>query len=561
MKITVKLKSSASVNITVGEVFYFKKSDSGELSDCQIDAIYEGQNVGFIAESAKTLAPGTVSVRDIYNDVPDEFEGVLVDVSKEVGKTTRILYIVEVDVKGNAQSTMNTSGDKIFTLKISGGSKQFPAKTKVIQDYQNGQKIFLNMSLDADNNIVAKDNTGTLAGKCSEKETSETSTLAEIDILKEILRSTELDAKVSNVKGQGGYFVSVSVSEELLNNAEKEATKKAIATTKEVVLKKGYSEELLNSVEAYLLDNGFTADDVKAVFDTYMDYSEYDMLNSHGETYNPVKSRIPEMPKHLYIDTEENQLLLSGYSALINNYNVLCCGEKGTGKNVYVETFAWLLQRPLYSISVNRETDKYDLIGSKTMDAVEENGVVTQKVVFQKEVLIEAMEVGGIINIDEINFADAGVTGLLHSIGDDRRAVEVPSYGYVKAKDNFAIMATMNLDYQGTNQLNEALADRFVNIDFPNNDSILPTLELNCKGVEMGNLKKADKIYQSMMSVIRDGGAELDDKCITIRGFIQAVNMSPIIGIKKALKTAVAGKITDRDYKKFVLDLIDSTIK
>ena len=202
------------------------------------------------------------------------------------------------------------------------------------------------------------------------------------------------------------------------------------------------------------------------------------------------------------------------------------------------------------------------MIGSKTIDSeVEtESGTAVNKIKFSKEVLIEAMEVGGIINIDEINFADPGVTGLLHSIGDDRRSIEVPGYKYVTADNNFSIMATMNLDYQGTQELNEALADRFVDIKFANNDSIYDILKDACIGVKKSDLTKADKVYKEMVNKIRNMDEGIGSECITIRGFIQGLNMSKVIGLRKALTITVADKIRDEEYRNNVKDIIDNFI-
>ena len=416
---------------------------------------------------------------------------------------------------------------------------------EVIEQFNKGESVFLELIKKEDSLLLLKD--GELAGIVDEKEYPNTSKLSEINIIKDILeKHNSIEVKVSNSQTTT-YFVNVPIKMSLLNQAKQNSQKEHIKEMKGNLIKKGFKEDTLNNIEDYLLKNGLEAQDIENIFATYKVYQK------------EVSWRIPSKPETMFKDTF--QALLTAECAISNQFHLLCSGEKGTGKNVFIETLAYVYQRPLYSISINRETDKYDLMGSKTID-VEENPDGTSKntVKFSPEILLEAMEIGGILNIDEINFADPGVTGLLHSIGDERRAIEVPGYKYVKADDNFIIMATMNNNYQGTNQLNEALQDRFVDIIFPNNFSIFEILEEKCGDVKKADLQKADKLYQKMLSIVRDRESLLDENCITIRGFIQACKMSNRLGLKKSLEICVAHKVKDQEYQDNIKELIDNLI-
>lgn len=545
MLITVTPVKGADLSkIKKGQKIEFKKDSEGMLSQYQVNAYFNGNEVGVVAETPKTLAPKTVSVKEIYDKLPNQFTGVVEDHRQQMtGSASRTSLVVSIGTK----KAKETPEETIFTLKVKGANSVYPEKATVIKDFSDGNKVVLPIKLKDDKIIAYRD--GKLAGVVDEKQITGASTLEEIKQLKEILSTgVDLEGEISNVKGLS-YFINVSVSSSVLEEAKVTVSKSAIGNIKKELIDKGFDEETLSTIENYLLDNKFDADYIIEIFKTYKSYPE------------EVKSRIPKRPERVFKDNEEN-LLLTAFSAISNKYNILCSGEKGTGKNVFIETIAWIYQRPLYGISINRETDKYDLIGSKTIDAEieSESGTAVNKIKFSKEVLIEAMEVGGIINIDEINFADPGITGLLHSIGDDRRAIEVPGYKYVTADNNFAIMATMNLDYQGTQELNEALADRFVDITFANNDSIYDILKDACIGVKKSDLSKADKVYQEMVSRIRNMDEGIGSECITIRGFIQGVNMSKVIGLKKALIITVAGKIRDEEYRNNVKDIIENFI-
>jgi len=456
-------------------------------------------------------------------------------------KTTKVVLIVEVETGEGKSSTVEETS---FLLRVKGSQTAYPNKTEVIKDFKAGNKVYLDVKLEKGKIVTFKD--GVPAGAVDEKEYSGASTLEEIEILKTILEENNLEGKVTKCE-TSAYFLSISVSNSALDEAKTTATKKVLTGVRADLVAKGFNEETLADIETYLLANNFTADDIQDIFATYEVYPA------------DVAWRIPSKPNTLFEDSFEG--LITAFSAIENGFHLLCSGEKGVGKNVFIETLAYIYQRPLYAISISRETDKYDLLGSKTIDTkINEEGVAEQTVVFTPEVLLEAMEVGGILNIDEINLADAGVTGLLHSIGDDRKSIEVPGYKFVKGHKNFIMMGTMNIGYQGTNELNEALQDRFVDILFPNNDSIFNILSEKCTTAKKADLQKADKVYKKMISLVRDRDASIDENCITVRGFIQAGMMSNRLGLRKALEVCVADKVKDLEYRKNVITIIDSLV-
>lgn len=543
LKVTVIHKKDSLDYIPKGSKILFEKDPSNGFDSKAIKASFEGNDIGYISANPATSAPTTSLNHEVYNHVGDKFEGVVVDYFALSKRTTKHVLIVELNT-GASSSTSSSEETKNFTLKVKGSQSTYPKKMEVIEEVKKGNKVFLEVKMHKGKIVMEKD--GVLAGVVEEKQLSTTSSLEEIEVLKTILDTESLEAKVSKAEATS-YFINIAVSNEVLETATTMATKKAISGVKADLVSKGFEEETLNDIEEYLLSNGFNGEDIQDIFSTYKIYPK------------EVAWRIPTKPKTMFKDTFNG--LETGYTAIVNQFHLLCSGEKGTGKNVYIETFAYLFQRPLYSVAINRETDKYDLVGSKTIDVeTTEDGTVENKVKFSPEVLLEAMEVGGILNIDEINFADPGVTGLLHSIGDDRRAIEVPGYKYVQADDNFVMMATMNLNYQGTNELNEALQDRFVDVMFPNNDSIFDILADKCPTVKKADLQKADRVYSKMVSLVRDRDGQLDDNCITVRGFIQGCTMSKRLGLRKALEVCVANKIKDSEYRQNVVTIIESLV-
>ena len=270
-----------------------------------------------------------------------------------------------------------------------------------------------------------------------------------------------------------------------------------------------------------------------------------------------VQHLIIKKPETLFKDTFGAMKVL--WAAAANGLHVLESGDRGTGKNVAVETWAWVLQRPLYTMSISSETDKLDLLGSKTIDADVENGMVVNSIKFEPELVALAMENDGILNLDEVNFGSPSVLGVLHSVMDTRKEISIPGYGRVKAGENFMVICTINESYLGTNSLNEAFRDRMVNLRFPNNKSIYEVLERACPNATKSDIQKVDKVYQKMYSIIQDRDSALDEDCITVRGPIQALNMAPILGLKKAMKIAMI-KTQDAEYAQNIENIIDNII-
>lgn len=554
MKITVQPGRNIDLSLlSIGDIVTFeKRSDS--ISSTYIKAYHNGEDIGFVADTPTQLIPGSDTASNVYDELPDKFEGVVKSSQAKITSKKKVCLLVEVAYGSKSTKSSSTAEEQTFLFKVSGSTGVNPAKTSVIAEVKKGEKTFVVFELIKDK-IVAFYN-GIQAGTVSERTESGNASAEERETFKEILSSKDdkdvIEGKVQSITA-GSYTVQVAVSSTIVETAKTTATKKVMGSIKDPLIDKGFDEETLNNVETYLLDNGFNVADISAIFDSY-------------KIYPPtVQHLIPKNPTRLFNDKNKD-MLYDSFSAIAEDCHIICSGEKGTGKNVFIDTWAWILQRPLYAISINRETDKTDLLGSKTIEPVkvvdENTGEETyvSKIIFQKEVLLEAMEVGGIINIDEINFADPGVTGLLHSVGDDRKQIFVPGYGLVKGDKNFIMMATMNVGYQGTMDLNEALADRFVDIVFENNDSIADILESNCPGVPKSSIAQCDKIYGKIVGALRDADATLDDSCVTVRGFIQALKMSKRIDLKKALIRGVADKIKDNDYRQNVIDIIETVV-
>ncbi|MFI3211219.1 MAG: AAA family ATPase, partial [Peptostreptococcaceae bacterium] len=260
-----------------------------------------------------------------------------------------------------------------------------------------------------------------------------------------------------------------------------------------------------------------------------------------------IQARVPKRPEMMYKDTKE--LMKQCLVAKSFDIHALCKGPAGTGKNLFIKTLAYLLQKPLYEVSISGETDKVDLIGGP--------GLKDNNTIFEPSPLIEAMEYGGIYNLDEINFAQQSVTSLLHSVLDSRAQIEVPGYKLVTAKKGFLIAGTMNIGsaYHGVKPLNHAFADRFMHLEFEEPNSIIKHLEE--KGANSKNAKILNDLYLNLKKGIRS--EELSEECVTLRRFERAGVMADMLGLRKSIESNVLNPIDELEYKE-AIELIVSEI-
>ena len=116
-------------------------------------------------------------------------------------------------------------------------------------------------------------------------------------------------------------------------------------------------------------------------------------------------------------------------------------------------------ERPAWDISFHVNMDAAALIGSDTF----RDGRVT----FRPGPVYCCAQSGGFGILDEINMARNEALAVLHSVLDFRRVIDVPGYDRIEVADDTCFIATMNYNYAGTRELNEALASRFVVIQMP----------------------------------------------------------------------------------------------
>lgn len=432
-------------------------------------------------------------------------------------------------------------GDTVLSFKIQGANSLNPGKAKVIAALNQGDDVFLDMNIEAkkDAEQVFMMLNGEKAGFIAANAASE----EDYNLLMAILKDgAKLEGKAFG-QTAASYQVKVLISAQVAANAAATAAKAINAAEKQRIVNAGIaSEDLLSQIEDYCLDCGLTSKQVGNIFATFKAY--------------PVDAQayMISMPKTLYKDV--HGYMEEAVCSVLAHEPVVFSGEAGSGKNCAVETLAWIFQRPLLDVSINAQTDKYDLMGSKTIDVEEtDSGVPVQKVTFQVEHLGRAMEWGAFFNTDELNFADQGVTGIMHAVADTRRALDIPGYRKIVADVNFQLIATMNVDYAGTHELNAALDSRYDEIVFEMPESIMDILERTCPFASKRDMQVCDKIYKKVLAANADNTMCMQ---ISARNFIKALNkVNHGLSLKRALRMNLTNKLRDGDYKKAMDELIE----
>ena len=141
-------------------------------------------------------------------------------------------------------------------------------------------------------------------------------------------------------------------------------------------------------------------------------------------------------------------------------YPIFVTGLSGNGKTFGVEQACAETKRELVRINITIETDEDDLLGGFRL----ENG----ETVFHKGPVVEALERGAVLLLDEVDLASSKIL-CLQPILEGKGVFLKKINQWVHPTDGFTVIATANTKgkgsesgaFVGTNVLNEAFIDRF----------------------------------------------------------------------------------------------------
>lgn len=142
------------------------------------------------------------------------------------------------------------------------------------------------------------------------------------------------------------------------------------------------------------------------------------------------------------------------------NLAVMLKGPTGCGKTRFVEHMAWLLKRPLITISCHDDLTASDLVGRFL---IRHDG--TQ---WQDGPLTRAVRIGAICYLDEVVEARQDTIVVLHPLTDYRRVLPLDKTGEtIEAASGFQLVVSYNPGYQRMlKDLKPSTRQRFVALDF-----------------------------------------------------------------------------------------------
>ena len=235
-------------------------------------------------------------------------------------------------------------------------------------------------------------------------------------------------------------------------------------------------------------------------------------------------------------------------------YPVFITGLSGNGKTMGVTQACAELKKELIRVNVTIETDEDDLLGGYRL----KDG----QTVWQNGPVIEAMERGALLLLDEIDLASNKIM-CLQPILEGSGVYVKKINKFVKPKDGFQIIATANTKGQGsedgkfigTNILNEAFLERFP-VTF---EQKYPTMSVE-KKILVNTLKvagkKDDKFIDKLVTwadVIRrtffDGGV---DEIISTRRLVHITQAYAIFDNKIKAIELCTNRFDDDTKNSFV---------
>jgi len=237
-------------------------------------------------------------------------------------------------------------------------------------------------------------------------------------------------------------------------------------------------------------------------------------------------------------------------------YPVFITGLSGNGKTMGVTQACAEIKRELIRVNITIETDEDDLLGGYRL----KDG----QTVWQNGPVIEAMERGAVLLLDEIDLASNKIM-CLQPILEGSGVFVKKINRFVKPANGFNVVATANTKGQGsddgkfigTNVLNEAFLERFP-ITFEQSYP-KPSVEEKILVATLKSSGKSDKDFCKKLvtwaDVIRktyfDGGV---DEIISTRRLVHIIQAYAIFG-KKMKAVEVCTNRFDNDTKNSFIEL------
>ncbi|WP_230158962.1 MoxR family ATPase [Peribacillus sp. Bi96] len=251
----------------------------------------------------------------------------------------------------------------------------------------------------------------------------------------------------------------------------------------------------------------------------------------------------------------EMELMVDAITALSMGKNILLKGPTGAGKTKFAETLSNLFNQPMFSVNCSVDLDAESLLGFKTLAYKEEKQVIE----FVPGPVINSMNHGHFLYIDEINMAKPETLPLINGVLDYRRTITNPfTNEVITAKDGFNVIAAINEGYVGTVPLNEALKNRFIVIEVPyiEGEQLKHLIETNTKLKDSRNIELFVKLSSDLINAVNQG--KVAEDAASIRALLDACDLSVLIPPKRAILRSIVDKLDEEREREFVKNLADT---
>ncbi|GAA3726159.1 MoxR family ATPase [Salinicoccus siamensis] len=233
------------------------------------------------------------------------------------------------------------------------------------------------------------------------------------------------------------------------------------------------------------------------------------------------------------------------------NKNLLLKGPTGSGKTRLAENLAEDMNSSMYSINCSVDVDIESLLGFKTIEYIDGK----QEVVFVSGPVIQAMNEGAILYIDEINMAKPEVLPILNAALDYRRTITNPLTGETTtAKDGFNVIAAINVGYVGTMPMNEALLNRFnvIELGYVSREALTEVLKAQSLQQEESVIDAITLFHTDLVTMTEQG--QISQEASSVRSLIDLADLSTKIPINRACRRTIIDKLDSNQEKKAILN-------
>lgn len=212
--------------------------------------------------------------------------------------------------------------------------------------------------------------------------------------------------------------------------------------------------------------------------ESWLDFRDYYYIDYDGFVY------CAELPPHhtLYVR---------------RNGKSYWCGN--SGKSHMARFFAFKSKLPYKRLNLNGATTPEELVGQFIPNGHER----TFKWV--DGWLTKFMRHGGVLVVDEINMAQPEILAILNPVLDRERTLilTMKDGEVIKAHPRFFLISTMNLNYEGTKPLNEALKDRFnLTLEFDYERKVEAKLIKNAKILDFADKLRISYLNQEIITPV-----------------------------------------------------------